>query len=189
MNIEEPDSLLASRAARDDSRAFDSLVKRHHAGLAQAARSFGIPATDIDDIVQETFVAAWRSLSDYDADRPFRAWLYRIALNKMRDLHRFRKVRHFLFGAFDLDDPDLGGLDDGLPGPERAVSARRELARVNATLGRLERGQREAIVLTALVGLSQVEAADAMGITPKALEGRVARARTRLAHLLASDIP
>jgi RNA polymerase sigma factor CnrH len=180
----EPDNVLALRSAEGDDRAFKVLVKRHAGGLAQAARSFGLPETDIDDVVQETFVAAWRALDDYDQSRPFRAWLFSVGLNKMRDLYRFRKVRHFLFGALDFDHSGLPPIEDERPGPEREVAARRELALVTRTLDRLPRDQREAIVLTAIVGLSQPEAAQALGVTTKALEGRISRARERLAQLI-----
>lgn len=187
MTSAEPDSALALRASNGDDRAFKALVQRHAAGLAQAARSFGLPETDLDDVVQETFVAAWRALEDYDQSRPFRAWLFGVGLNKMRDLYRFRKVRHFLFGAVDFDNSELPPIEADQPGPEREVAARRELALVTKTLDRLPREQREAIVLTAIVGLSQHEAASALGLTVKALEGRVARAREKLTHLIAQS--
>ncbi|MCF1442043.1 RNA polymerase sigma factor [Ralstonia nicotianae] len=187
MTSTEADSALARRAVRGDHPAFGVLVRRHSAALAQAARSFGIPETDIDDVVQDTFVAAWRALGDYDDTRSFRAWLFQIGLNKMRDLYRFRKVRHFLFGAEDLEhaeSTDAPGLTDPDPGPERHAAARRDLARVVAVLDKLDRGSREAIVLTAIVGMSQPEAAAALGMSLKAIEGRISRARAKLASLL-----
>lgn len=184
----ESDNLLAKRAADGDQRAFGLLVQRHGTALAQAGRSFGIPETDIDDVVQETFVAAWRALDDFDDARPFRAWLFRIGINKMRDLRRFRRVRNFLFRAEDLDSPELSPVvADPQPGPERSAAARRELARVVAILDKLDTGSREAIVLTAIVGMSQPEAAAALGMTPKAIEGRIARARAKLAMLIDGD--
>lgn len=187
MSFVEPDNILALRSADGDERAFKTLVQRHSPGLAQAARSFGLPETDVDDVVQETFVAAWRALDDYDQTKPFRAWLFTVGLNKMRDLYRFRKVRHFLFGALDLNDPDAPAVQDTRPGPERHVAARRELALVTKTLNRLPREQREAIVLTAIVGMSQPEAAVVLGVTVKALEGRIVRARDKLAQLIAQS--
>lgn len=55
-------------------RAFkEMLVDRYGVAVAQAARSFGIPETDVDDVVQETFIAAWKALGDYDENRLFRA--------------------------------------------------------------------------------------------------------------------
>ena len=176
--------MFARRAAHGDQRAFKVLVDRYGTAVAQAARSFGIPETDVDDVVQETFVAAWKALGDYDENRPFRAWLFGIAMNKMRDLYRFRKVRNFLFGALDLLSPDTPEQADSAPGPERETAARRELARVTQTLSMLPRDQREAIVLTAMVGLTQPEAAAALGVSLKALEGRITRARGKLAALV-----
>lgn len=187
MNREESDSTLALRSARGDHSAYSVLVRRHSAALVQAARSFGIPETDIDDVLQETFVTAWRALDSYDASRPFRAWLFSIGMNKMRDLLRFRKVRHFLFSAFDLHADDAPVIKDDAPGPEREVTARRDLARISSTLSRLDRSLREAIVLTAIVGMSQPEAAAALGITSKAIEGRVTRARAKLQQLIEGE--
>ena len=178
------DAMFAKRAAHGDQRAFKVLVDRYGVAVAQAARSFGIPETDVDDVVQETFVAAWKALGDYDENRLFRAWLFSIAMNKMRDLYRFRKVRNFLFGALDLLGPDTPEQADSAPGPVRETAARRELARVTQTLSILPRELREAIVLTAIVGFSQPEAAAALGITLKALEGRITRARAKLSLLI-----
>jgi RNA polymerase sigma factor CnrH len=185
VNPDDADKLLARQAAEGNQRAFGQLVERHGIALAQAARSFGIPETDVDDVVQDTFVAAWHALDDFDRDRPFRAWLFRIGLNKMRDLYRFRRVRQFLFGAEDLGDMELaGGVAHDEPGPEQHVAARRDLARVVKTLDKLDKGSREAIVLTAIVGMSQPEAAAVLGMSVKAIEGRIARARAKLAAVL-----
>jgi RNA polymerase sigma factor (sigma-70 family) len=178
------DDLLARRSADGDRRAFSLLMRRHGSALAQTARSLGLPETDVDDAVQESFVAAWRALGDYDPSRPFRAWLFRIGINKIRDIQRHRRVRRFLFGASGLDEAGTPELVDVAPDPERHAIARRDLARITALLGELDRDLREAIVLTAIVGLSQVEAAAALGVTDKAMEGRVSRGRRKLSQLL-----
>lgn len=185
MTPEDAEKILVGQAAAGNQHAFGRLVERHGAALAQAARSFGIPECDIDDVVQEAFVAAWHGLDDFDQDRSFRAWLFSIAMNKMRDLYRFRRVRYFFFGAQDLSDPAVSDtVPDEVPGPERQVAARRNLARVISTLGKLDARAREAIVLTSIVGMPVSEAAASLGITVKALEGRVARARAKLATLV-----
>jgi RNA polymerase sigma-70 factor (ECF subfamily) len=181
---EASDNALALSAAGGDRRAFAVLLGRHSAALLQAARGFGLPESDVDDVVQEAFVAAWRNLAAYDPDRPFRAWLFRIAVNKMRDLRRHRRVRRFLFGASALDDDEAITIADDAPDPERQAIARAELQRTRAMLNQLDRELREALVLTAIVGLSQPEAAVALGTSGKAIEGRVARARRRLAVIL-----
>lgn len=185
MSAEPTDNELAMRAASGDRRAFAQLVRRHAASLGQAARGFGLPETDIDDVVQEAFVAAWRHLGNYEPIRPFRAWLFHIALNKMRDMRRFQRVRRFFFGAAALDDAASLALPDDRPDPEREAIAAVDLKSVQAMLGKLDHDLREAIVLTAIVGLSQPEAAMALGTSVKSIEGRVARARRQLAHFLA----
>lgn len=178
------DNALALSAAGGDRRAFALLVERHSGPLVKAARGFGLPESDVEDVVQEAFVAAWRNLAGYDPARPFRAWLFQIAINKMRDLRRHRRVRHFLFGASALDAEEAGHIAADDPDPERQTIALVELRRTRAMLGQLDHELREALVLTAIVGMSQPEAATALGTSVKAIEGRVARARRQLASLL-----
>lgn len=178
MTASEADPVLALRAAQGDRRAYSTLMARHGGSLAQAARAFGMPETDVDDVVQESFIAAWRNLAQYDPARPFRGWLFRIALNKMRDMRRRHRVRTFLFGADRIEDR-LDMADDA-PGAERRVIASSELARIRGKLSRLDGGLGEALVLTAIIGMSQPEAALALGISLKSVEGKVARARAKL---------
>ncbi|QKO20556.1 RNA polymerase sigma factor [Rhodoferax sp. BAB1] len=182
--IDESDAVLVIQARRGERAAFDALVRRHWASVRQAARSFGIPETDVDDIVQDSFIAAWKALDDYDPTRPFRGWLFGIALNKMRDLLRFRKVRQFLFGASDISDDEAAGVPFDGPGPDKLAADRQELKRVTQTLDRLDRPLRDVLVLTGLVGMSQSEAAEALGVSLKTVEGRVIRARKRLKAIL-----
>lgn len=184
MRAHTSDNELAVRAVDGDHRAYSVLVRRHAPSLAQAARGFGVPETDVDDVVQDTFVAAWRRLCDYDPVRPFRGWLFRIGLNKIRDLHRSRRVRRFLFGASPIDGAKALALPTDEPGPERQAAAVLDLRAVQAVLAQLDRDLREALVLTAITGLSQPEAALALGTSVKAIEGRVLRARRRLSELL-----
>lgn len=180
----EDEAGLAKRARSGDHDAFKILVRRHWPALIQAARGMNVPATDVDDVVQDAFVAAWGSLEAYDPARSFRAWLFAIALNKMRDHLRFRKVRSFFFRAHDIHAEATPPIADLAANPERDVVARQELQRVQSVLGRLDPKLREALVLTGLVGMSQPEAASALGISLKTIEGRVMRARAQLRALI-----
>ncbi|EIZ81251.1 RNA polymerase sigma factor cnrH [Novosphingobium sp. Rr 2-17] len=182
MTPDTSDEEWVRRATKGDRRGYSTLVHRYARRLAQAARGFGLPETDVDDVVQETFVSAWRNLGLYDPSLPFRPWLFRIATNKMRDHRRRRSVRSFLFGASDIDE-GLRIADDA-PNPEQTMIAVLDLARIKATLNLLETPLREALVLTALVGLSQSEAAQSLNVSVKAVETRVARARRKLARLI-----
>jgi RNA polymerase sigma-70 factor (ECF subfamily) len=178
------DGRLAGRAARGDRVAFAQLVRRYGPALTQFARLSGTPETDVDDIVQDAFIAAWRRLDNYDEARPFRAWLFRIAINKIHDLRRGRRVRRFLFAAEQIETSEASMLADPAPGPEREALARRRLEDIKRMMGGLDPELRDAIILTAILGLSQGEAAETLGISLKSIEGRVARARRQLALML-----
>lgn len=183
MNV--PDAALAMLAIDGDRRAYSVLMTRYGGSVAQAARAFGMPETDVDDVVQESFIAAWRNLAQYDPARSFRGWLFRIAVNKMRDISRRRRVRAFLFGADPVEDRIH--IADDAPDQERITIAGQDLASIRAILSQLDGGIGEALILTAIVGMSQSEAAIALNISVKSVEGRVARARTKLAHLLQQE--
>ncbi|MBS9726827.1 RNA polymerase sigma factor, partial [Stutzerimonas stutzeri] len=76
MTIEE-DNNWAVEAAAGDPAAFARLVRRHSPAITQMVRGMGVPETDVDDVVQETFVSAWRALAEYDPARPVLPWLMR----------------------------------------------------------------------------------------------------------------
>ncbi|MRI44826.1 sigma-70 family RNA polymerase sigma factor [Stenotrophomonas sp. MH181796] len=183
MTIED-DNNWAVEAAAGDAEAFARLVRRHSPAIKQMVRGMGLPETDVDDVVQETFLAAWRSLSEYDPTRSVLPWLMRIGINKVRDTQRFRRVRHFLFRAKPLDDEEGRALHSEQAGPEQVAGSQLELAKVRRVLNSIDPSLREALVLTAFVGLSQVEAASALGISLKTIEGRVLRARAKLTDVL-----
>lgn len=182
----ESDASLAARSISGDRRAFGLLVDRHGPFLAKAARGIGLPESDVDDIVQETFVAAWRDLARYDPDRPIRTWLYRIAINKTRDALRHRRVRRFFFGAARYEDVDEAQLVEPGASPERIAAGKHDLQRVHEVLDQLDRASREVITLHALLGVTQLETAQILNLSTKAVEGRIARARRRLGVILAA---
>jgi RNA polymerase sigma-70 factor (ECF subfamily) len=82
---------MVKRAREGDRESFDELVKSHQEGL----RSFlahRVEASEVDDVIQDVFVAAWRALPSYDGRSQFRTWLFAIAFNKVRDHYR-QKMR------------------------------------------------------------------------------------------------
>jgi len=177
----DDDASLVKRALGGDQAAFSLFVQRHQEPLYRFIRRYVGDADEAYDLSQETFVAAWSALSRYDASRPASAWLRRIALNKCRDWSRRRKVRQFFFRAVDIDSPAAAGLsampDDG---GDEAEQARRLDAAIAALPGTLK----EPLLLTVFEGLSHQAAGDALQISAKAVETRLARARKRLAEAL-----
>ncbi|MDP1630220.1 MAG: RNA polymerase sigma factor [Caulobacter sp.] len=186
-DLEPGDDQLAARAIAGDERAFAHLMRRHKDGLYRFIRRYTGDADEAYDLLQESFTAAWTALKRYDTTRPFATWTRRIALNKCRDWSRRRAVRRWLTRSDPLDSPIGLNLTDERPSPEASVVARQRLARLEQALANLPSGLKEPLILTALEGLSQEEAGRLLGLTTKAVELRVHRARRALAAALALD--
>lgn len=180
-----PDEALAIRAADGDERAFEALVGRHKVALHRLARRYVGNSDYADDIVQASFVSAWGALKRYDPTRSFAAWLRTIALNKCRDHGRRAVVRRLLMIAVAKNTVDM--VADPQPGAEAELIAQEELATLNRAIVRLPRALKEPLLLTVFAGLSQVEAGRELGLSVKAVETRVYRARRALAEAIAKS--
>lgn len=177
MQGDDPDLDLVVRAGRGDAAAVQALVARKLPRvLTLAARLLNDP-TEAEDVAQETFVRAWRQAPRWRPGQArFDTWLHTVALNLCRDrLRRRREVT----AAEPPERPDPGA------GAEAGLIARERQARVAAALAELPERQREAVVLRTYQGLSQVDAAAALGVSVEAVESLVARARRALRVALA----
>jgi RNA polymerase sigma factor CnrH len=171
---------LVRRALHGEDDAFAALMSRHKAWAYQFVRRYVGDSSDAYDVLQETFFAAWRSLRQYQQDRPFEFWLRRIALNKCRDRKRRETVRR-LFGRVHVDE--AADVIDPAPGPAQRLEGHEELRQLELHIAKLPRALKEPLLLTALEGLSQEQAGELLGISAKAIETRIYRARTQLAQL------
>jgi RNA polymerase sigma factor (sigma-70 family) len=175
---EGSDGALAARALRGDDAAFALLVARHKGWAYQFVRRYVGNSADAYDVLQDTFFSAWRALSRYEQDRPFEFWLRRIALNKCRDRSRRETVRR-LIGARTVGE-ESDEIQDPAPGPSAVTEGDQELRLLESHIAKLPRSLMEPLLLTALEGLSQEEAGKLLGISAKAIETKVYRARMRL---------
>jgi RNA polymerase sigma factor (sigma-70 family) len=177
--VEESDAVLVARALDGDDEAFASLMTRHKGWAFQFVRRYIGNQADAYDVLQETFFAAWRALNRYRTDRPFEFWLRRIALNKCRDRQRRDAVRRLIGIPGSAAD---GGVDPS-PDPLVLTQSEQELRELENRVHRLPRALKEPLLLMALEGLSQVQVGRLLGLSPKAVETKVYRARVRLATL------
>jgi len=166
--------------ARDGQRdAFDRLVVRHKASLYRFIRHYVGDADDAYDILQETFISIWLSLSRFDPGRNFSAWMRTIALNKCRDFGRRQSVRQkFLRAAtlFQSWENDVVYREQ----IKKEDATEERLLRLDAAIVALPSFYKEPLLLTMVLGLSHKEAAEQLGTTTKAVEMRVRRARLML---------
>ena len=168
---------VAARAGGGDRAAFEALIRSEKAGLYAFVRRYVGDRDDAYDVVQESFVAAWRAIGRYDPSRRFGVWLRAIALNKCRDHGRRALVRRLAHGAFAAEQAHL-------PASEFDAEGEGRLARLDRAVARLPPMYKEPLLLTTAGGLSHEEAAGVLGVSAKAVEMRLYRARRRLAELI-----
>lgn len=177
---EQSDGDLAARTIAGEEAAFAELVSRHKQPLHRlVARIIGDDDEALD-LVQEAFVSAHGALRSFDRSRPMRAWLSRIAINKARDWRRRRAVRRLTSLVLPIDF----GMNtaDTTSSAETRAADRQQLENVTAAIAVLPARLRETLVLRTIEGLSQSEAAEVLGISEKAVETRLYRARRSLSR-------
>lgn len=177
-----PDGDLAVLAMAGRQAAFTLLLDRHRAQVFRIARNHCGDDDAALDITQQTFISAFAALSRYDRGRPFAHWLARIALNKCHDWARRRKVRAFLSFARSIDEAVQIAASQ-VPA-DVGLADRQELDRAMAAIARLPDRLKEVLVLRTIEGMSQAEVAALLGISDKAVETRLYRAREKLTQSL-----
>lgn len=179
------DADLARRAAAGDDRAYAELVSRHKDGLHRLLHRYLGDAEQAREAAHEAFIAAWSALARYDPARPFGAWLRTIAVNKARDRGRRRAFHRLIFGDRPPEDTDARHHADPAATPDEALLRQERLALLEAAIVRLPDVLKAPLLLTAIEGRSQQETAEMLGVSVKAVETRVYRARRLLAEALA----
>jgi RNA polymerase sigma-70 factor (ECF subfamily) len=189
------DELLAAHAAGDPD-AFGELFRRHKDRMwAVAVRTCG-DREMAADAVQDGFLAAFRRADSFRGDAAVTTWLHRIVVNACIDRLRRRRPTSPLPDSDRLGDgTQAGGRSAGPHGPAGSPSSRDDHARteiavdVRAALARLPEGQRLALVLVDMHGLSVAEAADVLGVAEGTVKSRCARGRAAMADLLGLERP
>lgn len=175
---------LSARAAGGDRAAFSELMRQTKTALFRFIRRYVGDEQDAWDLLQETYAAAWINIGRYDPTRPFEAWIRTIALNKCRDWSRRRFVRRLIRGGVDLSSPEAMSVPDGAAPADDRMEAGATLARLNEAMSRLPPHLKAPLLLTAIEGRSQAQTAEMLGLSIKAVETRVARARRKLSEAL-----
>ncbi len=156
------DAALIAAWQGGDEQAAAELVRRHARALARFLAGAGAPDAELDDLVQETFIRAFRALGKFRGQCRFRTWLLTIGGNALKDT--YRRVQRG--GARIVPLGDELRATDGDP-HERAVAGEAE-TRLQEGLQRLPHMQREVFLLRAQQGLEYDEIAAALGTTPGA---------------------
>jgi RNA polymerase sigma-70 factor (ECF subfamily) len=182
----DPDRSLVASAAKGDADAFAGLVARYQASIVNLARALTADDGDADDLAQETFIRAYKSIGRFRGDSTFRTWLYRVAVNVIQS-HLKKRARRWRWFGPSLDEQAMTGNESSAlatPSTLEDDTVRREM--IDRALAALPADMRIAVTLRDVQGFDYAEIATMLGIPIGTVESRIFRARQRLRPLLAS---
>lgn len=185
---QQPDADLAlvAAAAGGDLDAFEKLVQRHQTRLVGYLRGLTNTEVDAEDLAQEAFLRAYRSLKGFRGTSSFRTWLYQIATNVFRNwLEKRRNQAPVNAGSIDAPPP---GMDEPVEpmGEENPEAQHLQRDAIDRALAQLPDDQREAVLLRDVEGFEYREIAEQLGVPLGTVESRIFRGRSRLKELLRS---
>jgi RNA polymerase sigma-70 factor (ECF subfamily) len=193
LSIQEPDPApaaapdddwaLVRRAQREDTSAYDELVRRYQERIYATVYHMTSNHEDANDLAQEAFIKAYHALKSFKGDSSFYTWVYRIAVNKTINFLKQRKNR-VQMSLNDLDfnaehDPDLVALiSHNTPRRDLALAELQE--KLNAAMQKLSEPHRLAVTLHDVQGLSHEEIAKIMDCNVGTVRSRLFYARQQL---------
>jgi RNA polymerase sigma-70 factor, ECF subfamily len=173
----QTDAAAVALARDGDSEAFRALVERHSRAVFRLAHRMTGNATDAEDVVQETFLKAYRQLSRFESRANFGTWLHRIAINCSIDLIRSRPHREAAHDSTDLEQFGAAeAADAGRPSPERLMLSSEVQERITSAMSALSQMERAAFVLRHFEGQSIDEISRALGLKTNAAKHSIFRA-------------
>jgi RNA polymerase sigma-70 factor (ECF subfamily) len=178
--------LIARVLAGDDRHAFGELVRQHQSAVRGFLRRLtGGRHALADDLAQETFVEAYRSLARFHGESAFGTWLFGIAYNRFRNARRHQRET-----VEWTDEIEIGGAAAGhattVPAAPATVDLQQDLA---AALARLSADEQSAIHLCYAEGLTHEEAAGVLGCPLGTVKTNVLRAKAKLRTTLRAWAP
>ena len=180
------DAAAVALARDGDSEAFRALVERHSRAVYRLAHRMTGSPQDAEDVVQETFLKAYKQLGRFESRANFGTWLHRIAVNCSIDLIRSRAHRETGHEAQDLEvlGASVDRTDAVGASPERLVLSTQVQERVQTAMASLSRMERAAFVLRHFEGQSIEEISGALGLKTNAAKHSIFRAVKKMRSAL-----
>jgi RNA polymerase sigma-70 factor, ECF subfamily len=184
--MDASDLAVVARVRAGDHDAFRHLVERHSRSVFRLAYRLTGREEDADDIVQETFLKAFRQMAQFESRSSFATWLYRITVNCAHDAMRQRPRAGT---RTSIDDPDQGVAlqladQSAAADPMRELTRRQIDARVRAAMRELSAQERSAFVMRHYEGLSIEEIGRVLDLRTSAAKHSIFRAVRKLRRLL-----
>jgi RNA polymerase sigma-70 factor (ECF subfamily) len=171
--MHEIDLTVVSRVQAGETDAFGLLVERHSQSVFRAAYRITGNETEADEIVQETFLRAYREIQRYESRASFSTWIHTIARNLALDSLRKNKP-----GAPDLE------LVSPAPTPERLATSQLLGERISEAMKQLSPHERAAFTMRHYDGTPLVEIGESLGLSENATKQSIFRAVRKLRRAL-----
>jgi len=174
---------LVQKARHNDVSAYDELVRRYQSRIYATVYHMTSNHEDANDLVQETFIKAYRALKTFKGDSSFYTWVYRIAVNKTINFLKQRKNRlHMSLNDVDINaenDPDLVALVSDKT-PRRDLNLAELQEKLNAAMLKFSEHHRMVVTLHDIQGLSHEEIGEIMDCNIGTVRSRLFYARQQL---------
>ena len=187
MSERQADADLVARVQQGEKQAFDLLVLKYQRKIQRLLSRMIRDQSDIDDVMQEVFIKAYRALPQFRGDSAFYTWLYRIAINTARNWMSSQGRRPSAPGLNQTEDGETFNEIDNLTDnntPESALASQEIANTVNSVIEQLPSELQTAIVLREIDGLSYEEIAQTMNCPIGTVRSRIFRAREAIAAKL-----
>jgi RNA polymerase sigma-70 factor, ECF subfamily len=188
--MEVSDAAVVAQVLAGDKDAFRLLVERHSRSIFRVVYRMTGNQQDAEEVLQETFLRAYKSLVRFESRSNFGTWLYRIAVNRALDLLSSRKAQMQMKDGYQItDSPDPGEsrqvqLPTLAPGPDRLLISAEIKKKVTQALGLLTPAEQVAFTMRHMEGQSIEEISQVLNVKTSAAKNCVFRAVQKLRQQL-----
>src|SRR6185437_1783908 len=182
------DHELIASIRNGEGAAFEKLMRRYNQRIFRTARAVLRDEAEAEDVVQETFVRAFRHLEQFEERSSVGTWLTRIAVNEA--LSRLRRSQRFNVLDSETNQEEGGSysVQSKQPGPEEQASSQELRSVLTAAIDSLSQELRTVFVLREIEGLSTLETSEALQLTSEAVRVRFHRARQALRRAVEKQV-
>ena len=187
MDERQIDQELVERAQQGDTKAFEMLVVKYNRRLGRLLSRFIKDEHEVNDVVQESFIKAYRALPNFRGDSAFYTWLYRISINTAKNFLANNNKRPIMSSDITNGDGEVKDVVEQVADnltPEAELMNKQILQTVESAVAKLPEDLRRAITLREMDGLSYEEIAEVMQCPIGTVRSRIFRAR----EVIAADL-
>ena len=187
MDERQIDQELVERAQQGDTKAFEMLVVKYNRRLGRLLSRFIKDEHEVNDVVQESFIKAYRALPNFRGDSAFYTWLYRISINTAKNFLANNNKRPIMASEITNGDGEVMDVVEQVADnltPEAELMNKQILQTVESAVAKLPEDLRRAITLREMDGLSYEEIAEVMQCPIGTVRSRIFRAR----EVIAADL-